>query len=316
MSCLLEHRSAMATVWFMLASSTRSNGVVNAFFIAYYQLKLLFDKCHTEKHNAVSCESFSILFKAALSCALVLLPFVSFNLFGYIRFCGVTDLSFHSWKQVTNCSAIPQFCCDSIPLIYQHVQKHHWDLGFLAYYKFRKLPNFLLAVPITCTVIYGAVHYLSVRHHETKYLGLLSTETTVATSSSTTTHLVFASKNIFCFVVNALALITFALLFMHVEVSTRFLFSSSPFPYWVVSSFLIRDLMILDASTTVSWRCFNKLTPISKVFIVYFLGYFIMGTALHVNFLPWTWFVYANMYLHIFTLYLHDFVITSNIILH
>ena len=210
---LVEYRSAMATVWFTLASCTRSNGVVNIFFVAYYQLRLIVNKINTAKGYPIKeiCISFAC---TASSCLSILVPFVGVNAYGYSRFCHSSESSVVPiWKQISNCSTLPEFCCSALPLIYQHVQKHHWQLGFLSYYQFRKLPNFILATPIVCTVLYGTIKYMTARKHEIFNLGLLSYDCSVRVD----TKYAFASRNIFCFAVNAFVLITFSLLFMHVD---------------------------------------------------------------------------------------------------
>ena len=280
---LVEYRSVMATIWFTLASCTRSNGVVNIFFVAYYQLRLIVNEMNTAEGYPLKELCISVAY-TTLSCFSILFPFVVVNAYGYSRFCHSSDSSaVPMWNPISNCSTLPEFCCSYLPLIYQHVQKHHWQLGFLSYYQFRKLPNFILATPIVCTVLYGTMKYMAARRHEILNLGLLSNNCSVRVN----TKYVFASRNIFCFVVNAFVLITFSLLFMHVEVSTRFLFSSSPFPYWVLSSFIFKDYLRLDLSIY-SWRDFTEFSLTSQIVFIYSISYFILGGILHVNFLPWT----------------------------
>jgi len=278
---LVEYRGVMATMWFTLASCTRSNGVVNIFFVAYYQLRLIVNEISTAKGYSLKKLCISLACTAS-SCLSILVPFVVVNAYGYSRFCHSSD-STAVWKPISNCSTLPEFCCSTLPLIYQHVQKYHWQLGFLSYYQFRKLPNFILATPIVYTVLYGTIKYMAARRHEILNLGLLSNDCSVRVD----TKYAFASRNIFCFAVNAFVLITFSLLFMHVEVSTRFLFSSSPFPYWVMSSYIFKDYLTLDLSIF-SWRDFTKFSVTSQLVFIYSISYFVLGAILHVNFLPWT----------------------------
>lgn len=39
-------------------------------------------------------------------------------------------------------------------------QDHYWDVGFLRYYQWRQIPNFLLAAPTVVLIMYGAAVYL------------------------------------------------------------------------------------------------------------------------------------------------------------
>ena len=198
-------------------------------------------------------------------------------------FCKVPPLAITLLHPLTNCTDIPQFCCSNLPCIYQYIQKEHWNLGMLAYYQFRKLPNFVLATPIVVIVMSGTAKYLKERWHEIKYLGLMSN----SQNSTGTGKLMFTSKNIFCFVINAFALIVFSLLYMHVEVSTRFLYSSSPLPYWIIASYILQDVRSLDLKA-IAFSDIQHFSTLSQFLIFYIVSYFIIGTALHVNFLPWT----------------------------
>ncbi len=120
-------------------------------------------------------------------------------------------------------------------------------------------------------------------------------------------------KDCFVYVVHAAALAVFALLFVHVQISTRLIMSSSPFLYWVAalatSSPEQKPVAIVDLEKPVtvvaailqiearenlerSWRCLlteeRVETKEGKQIQRYFLAYAIIGTILFANSLPWT----------------------------
>ncbi|XP_053942718.1 GPI mannosyltransferase 2 isoform X2 [Cuculus canorus] len=126
----------------------------------------------------------------------------------------------------------------------------------------------------------------------------------------------FCCPAVFVYVVHATVLLVFGFFCMHVQVLTRFLGSSSPVLYWF-SAHLLQEYEPLlwskgTNSQTVaprSEKCllgkpsgkrtpenpvvrlllnFRLITPLSKCIIGFFLGYWLLGLALHCNCLPWT----------------------------
>ena len=266
-----------STLWFMLASSTRSNGFVNCGFIAYYHLQSIARKWIEFKISS------AILFRYFLQCLslciLVIMPILLVNAYGYFRFCschfGTSSLNGAS------CFSRPGWCNNTFPFIYSHIQTHNWGLGLFAYYQFKKIPNFLLASPLIALSFYSSYLHFNQHKGDIFHLGLLSS------TSRRNNHYEFASRNLFPFYFHLMFLVFFALLYMHVEVSTRMVFSSSPVLYWTVGSFILSDLGTADAKA-LSFSNFSSLSFKSKICIFYFLCYYVIGVALHCNFLPWT----------------------------
>ncbi|XP_056413385.1 GPI mannosyltransferase 2 isoform X4 [Hyla sarda] len=81
------------------------------------------------------------------------------------------------------------------------------------------------------------------------------------------------------------------------QVLTRLLFSSCPVLFWFCSHVVHKNepwIWSLKKCKTIynpviqfliGW---TSLQPGTKIILGYFLGYWVIGTALHVNFLPWT----------------------------
>ena len=260
-----------STFWFMLAGATRSNGTVNCGFILYYLLKCFVQKW---RFNALPFFSMVILiFKSLVYCSVIVFPFLAFNWYGYVEYC--------TCSRDVDCSK-PKWCKAYFPSIYNHVQKDIWGLALFSYYKFKKLPNFILATPVIVLSLSSVYLYLAERKNELINLGLLS-----STKASRNAKYFFTTQSIFPYLVHLIFLLVFALLFMHVEVTTRMVMSSTPLIYWTVASFIYNDVMVHDV-TSLSFNCWFELSTTSKNCLRFFGFYFLLGILLHCNFLPWT----------------------------
>ena len=148
------HCSWLATSLFLLAGSTRSNGILLIMYIAWYHLEKMAMKGLGMK------TAFSALIPIVLQSILVLMPYLLFQMYGYAIYCGIPDVQ-HDWiaKLLRSVSGAPQlrdlsnpsWCNSTIPFPYSHVQDRYWNAGFLKYYELKQIPNFLLAAPMIIT---------------------------------------------------------------------------------------------------------------------------------------------------------------------
>lgn len=96
-----------------------------------------------------------------LSAMLIPFPFLLFQIFSYGRFCLDPNYSLPPFllehaqenEYLAAGGSPPPFCNDGFQLPYQYVQSNHWDVGFLRYFTWRQIPNFLLVVPLIILVL-------------------------------------------------------------------------------------------------------------------------------------------------------------------
>lgn len=134
---LHQHYSWVAMVMFMLAGFTRSNGILLAgYLLWYYWLKLLSTNSILIVLNIIS--------KSLIQVAIVISSFVLFQLAAYQSFChdSLTPLG---------------WCKHSLPISYTYIQQQYWNVGWLRYYQFKQIPNFLLASPMILLCSYWLV---------------------------------------------------------------------------------------------------------------------------------------------------------------
>lgn len=276
-----------------LSAVTRSNGVLNIGFLIFTFICLMKKSLRGPQKLHSKCLYFLkylgiILFFSFLS----LVPFFIYQLYCYKQFC--TDFYVDMPKKVMyyadhhNYILPGQFskynqtwCYNNIPLAYSYVQDHYWNVGFLRYYEFKQIPNFILAIPVIIIILKNCVFHLRIILLSRNIFHIFTLWPTI-TKSGQLNHSVDPILNVF--VIHAFFLTIFCLFFIHIQVSTRMLCSASPILYWY-SAKTLDDVHIEQISKAffVSWK--SK----SELFVkMYFFSYFLIGTVLFSNFLPWT----------------------------
>jgi len=258
------YHTACESIWkssllFGLSVLNRSNGLLNIGFLLYTITQLAVKKR-------------TISFKCLIGICFVFTCFSLFQMYGYYKFCTlqehkldfiVIDYAITNNLITPNNISVPMWCGVRLP--YSYVQEKYWkNIGFLNYFQFKQIPNFLLASPCIFLLLKFGFEYF--RDNNIIYLGLRNRD-----------------KPDFVYVVHSTFLTMFCLFCIHVQVTTRMLASSSPVFYWACANYYKFPLS------------FNKITYSritndfkSRLVTLYFFTYFIVGTALFVNFLPFT----------------------------
>lgn len=251
---------------FGLGAVQRSNGIVNIGFIVHEKLKCFFkfvipDTMTKARHFdslllapllLVAPVIFLVSFVGEI--LLSISPFVMFQGYGYYKFCIVPEHNLPDFivsYAETNDLRLPgtaslkplvdrkdHWCNSSLPLAYTYVQDHYWDVGFLRYYQWKQIPNFLLAMPVVWIILTHAYRFAKQHPRLCCTLGLW--EDVPYTDSKVTEKLRVRMKenkikfapSMFVYVVHVVFLTIFCTLCIHVQVTTRIIASASPVLYW------------------------------------------------------------------------------------
>ncbi|CDW53256.1 Mannosyl trans2 domain containing protein [Trichuris trichiura] len=275
-----KRQPTIAALLFSLSVAARSNGLVNILFLFFYFFQDMFSRPFMLRHLSHSFvlallrKSISLISRAAV----VLLPFLFYQLFIYWRFClscPAEELGNYSiyfaYAQERGYNLLCQldrldWCHYLIPFSYSAIQKRYWNVGLLGYYQWKKLPCFLLSLPTFCL-------FLSSLFIKFPLLG--------QTRRNIQSLLLLHSCFLVCYVYAC----------CNVEILTRLLFSCSPLLYWQAAQLIYRDCHELNLPNNlvkcipIMWSCS---TLSSRLILCWFLIYAIVGIALHSNFFPWT----------------------------
>lgn len=265
---------------------TRSNGLISVGFVAYAALKMCF--VQSKKVNRVSVMRISFAV-----CLIAAITYASLQAYFYYRFCGSGKIhhQHHHHPQSIRSYALekgfklagdtqppPTWCNYSIPISYSYVQSTYWNVGFLRYYQLKQTPNFLLAAPILSILLYYCFNYVRMNFRYSLYLGLFETKIN--------NKITLFERQIFPFIIHGLFLTLFCLFFVHIQVSTRLLASTSPLLYWYCANFF-KDTSINGFHDIYNIIRVEPFGPRSLI-LLYFIGYSFVGTILFTNFFPWT----------------------------
>lgn len=142
--------------------------------------------------------------KTFLLCLVSVAPFVFFQYFSYYIFCKTSVQNIPN--RLIDYANIRGYYlpgkskfCSKFQLPYSYVQKNHWNnVGFLRYYEFKQIPNFILAFPIIFLVFTCLFFYFK--------------------SLKGKTIRDISKSPLLSYSIHCLALTCFATLFMHIQV--------------------------------------------------------------------------------------------------
>ncbi|BES97852.1 unnamed protein product [Nesidiocoris tenuis] len=291
MLCYAQGRMTACTFWFTLSTFARSNGIVNAGFPLHFLWFCIFKL--VEQYDGRGMDfCFRLLKRVAsglLSCVAIVGPFFLFQLYSYYLLCmrkvmphseAMTQYSYaHDIPLVGTEGKIT--CNESFAMPYFQLQETYWDVGFLKYYRYKQIPNFLLAAPLVFIVYYYGLRFLALHRNTIVYPARLYATTGPPMS-------VGLPPKALVYIVHALYLTTTCVLFINVQVTTRMIASSSPVIYWIASSQFMTKENSLVAFRTSSFRSTDEIKPSGVIISTYFMTYAILGVILFSNNLPWT----------------------------
>ncbi|KAM6218417.1 GPI mannosyltransferase 2 isoform 2-T2 [Rhynchocyon petersi] len=298
---------------FALATSVRSNGLVNIGFLLYAQCRAFFS---SHKVESPLRQLIKLIASMALSALILGLPFVLFQYYAYTKFClpssaqaipkPLLQLAVDKGYRIVDGNE-PPWCSWNLPLIYNYIQDVYWNVGFLRYYELKQVPNFLLATPVVILVACAIWTYVTAHPWFCLTLGLQKIKNNKTLQKPEPG---FLSPHVFVYLVHAAVLMIFGGLCMHVQVLTRFLGSSTPIVYWFPAHLLQNQEPLLKSLEMVSWKPlagdspqgqkvlrnpikgllynWKACCPLTRYILGYFLSYWLLGLLLHCNFLPWT----------------------------
>ena len=133
MLLLERHRPLWACLTFLVASSIRSNGVLNAAIPA----------CMLCRSLLASNPSPANVARFFFACAAPLLPFLLLDSWNHAFLCSTSASYKQEWA--SRCvSALHGYFGT-----YAQIQRKYWNVGFLKYYTLKQVPNILVALPIS-----------------------------------------------------------------------------------------------------------------------------------------------------------------------
>lgn len=258
----------------------RSNGLVNLGFIIYATLRNIvehFDSTVAHLLKLVFITSSSFIF------------YIVYQTYVYFLFCSNLSIQhpriYQEYGMLNNyvlsgsATKSSEWCNYSIPISYSYIQSKYWNVGFLRYYEFKQIPNFLLALPVLSVAIWCIHNYVKDNLYLCLRLGFNK-------------QLKILASYKYVFMVHGIFLVSSCIFFIHIQVSTRFILSTSPIVYWFIAEKILIDCQDMSHDKT-SLRHFVRYVleenkTFSKYIIFWFVSYFLLGIALFSNNYPWT----------------------------
>uniref|UniRef100_A0A7S3Q1V4 GPI mannosyltransferase 2 n=1 Tax=Chaetoceros debilis TaxID=122233 RepID=A0A7S3Q1V4_9STRA len=310
-----------STMCWAIASHGRSNGALTSIFLFIHLcgriVELFWKYIDVQNNFHTSGNLMNIAFQLAKELFFYVLPMIS--IISPVILHDRRGIDIHCTIPKTAITIRPSWCRyvnEGNFSMYTYVQRKHWNVGFLRYYEWKQIPNFLLAAPILTMGISATVYWIhnSWRDYQTRVTGFIIYHQQTITSQVQTVRFVLywpfqalgrirqkneeqGKKGIyvkcdFPRLIGASMLAHYALLagftllgliVAHIQISTRMICSSCPAIYWFFSFLILRSPKIKDCGAKNRPRCSAK-----NCILFYCCLYNFLGVLLHVNWLPWT----------------------------
>ncbi|KAF7134100.1 hypothetical protein CNMCM5793_005729 [Aspergillus hiratsukae] len=139
----------LAGIMFGLATSVRSNGLLNGILFLEEAIRLLYSMT-----RGVTFAKTRRLFAVGIAGVCTALGFVIPQYIAYRDFCVNYPYTHGEEPRI--------WCRRTLPSIYSFVQEHYWNNGFLRYWTLSNIPLFALASPMLAIMTYSALWTLNV----------------------------------------------------------------------------------------------------------------------------------------------------------
>ena len=270
-----------ATLSWMAASFTRSNGSMMAVWWFIQALATLLSSTSLSESKFYQIQTSSLYLILAI---LVLLPLWYHDQQGKARHCQHETI------------LKPDWCAEEqMGSLYTHVQRKYWNVGFLHYYEWKQLPNFLLATPILLYGFTGAIVWIktswkTIVHTSQPSVSPISIMIWAWDALARSHSMTHNNNNHPLSLLAPHMLADYALLAMtcgvgftvaHVQITTRLVCSSCPALYWFMAHLYSQNIQ-KNPCTLRTW------IQGRQALIVYCVTFIFLGAVMHVNWLPWT----------------------------
>ncbi|OQR99976.1 GPI mannosyltransferase, partial [Thraustotheca clavata] len=281
----------LSSIFFGLASATRSNGLLLSLYIAYYRL--------VESPSPIksfmkflSYWTFTALLGLVATGLQVL--YFAYGIAAYCpSFLPYTSPIMSLFGITSHIQTDRPWCEKVIPNIsamYMFIQKEYWGVGAFAYYQLKQIPNFVLAMPMLTLAAYSLQVYFRV-----------SSKTIIVLPAQLRPYMVHLGF-----------LLANALVVLHIQVITRFLCANPPvfwaaghlsMTYPTASKLLLLYFLVFTVLGSVILLRYFCVEPLifwaaghrsmtnptaSKLLLLYFLVFTDLGSVMFSPFYPWT----------------------------
>ena len=245
----MKGRFFPASILLAFSAATRSNGLLNIGYLIFFGAATAWKS----QLRQLPC----LILVMIPSLLTFFIPFMWYQAYAFSEFCtdkphqpSVVHLHLIADNLTFPGSRVPKWCSQAVPFSYSAIQSTYWNVGFLRYFEWKQLPNFLLALPVLGLVGFYFLIHITRRQD----------------------HPIFRWKTL-PFAAHATFLAAFTFFFAHVQVRHRW--NQSVFCNWsshINVSFFYSEIRLLHAwwdprvqFCTGSWLGFRSMITASRL---------------------------------------------------